>query len=1476
MGAVARLAKAMILLCFVITMKKCKVYYNIVPSESSQCSPDSQVCSTLEDFNNHSFETNVTLYFSQGWHYLHSELMIVNSSELFMHSDAENTWIICEGVGFLTIYNVTSVQIQNMAFMGCGESTMQEINLLTIYNSTFQGYYDSGTALFLIHSKANITQSSFLSNTGTYQFPLDNVFLQGDKYKQVGGAIAAYRSELWITACEFHGNNAEVGGALFIEETTILIAYTLFENNFAKAHDNGQSDITGGVVIAYWNCYVSINYSTFSNNSGLKRLQGVLFSYKSIIFVHQSLFVDSTGNVFDIVRSNLTDWNSIYEHNNSTTGAVLSARWNSNVTHSNCQFTSNHAVFKGGVIHADHYCTLVLKYCDVNHNTAIYGGAINVESCTLYIENSRFYGQAATLGSVLLAGISNIITNKTVLSNNSAKDTGILYLASCNTSLMSTAIINNSAHHQEGMTKGIVYATNTYINSSQHVLISGNFLGMDANIIYIEKCTCEFNGRFTFLKNSGSFMAVNSRIAFHGYTRFQYCSYFHNYSTVENGGAITTIDSTTYFHGKTEITRNHAMKKGGAVHATGSTVHMIGETIIGDNTADESGGGVYLFQSKLNCAHNCTFSGNIAMKSGGAIYAIASTVYADEKREGVEIPTTKNYSSYDIVTLITYIGNNAQMGGALAFEMNSKLYGSSTYEFIFKFNSAEYGGAVYVNDYTNSGTCASTSYLTYSAQTECFIQSLVYNNILRLYIETRHYQFIDNYAAKSGSSLYGGLLDRCTVSPIRDMLFTYIDNTTSRITTPTQSSRAARNTLEDIQMISSDPVRICFCRKMSPDCSYRWPGISVMKGHPFTVTLVAVDQVNHSVNATIRSFLSSPRGGLGEGQQSQSSYQTCTKLTFNAFSPLSSEKLTLYAEGPCNNTGISKSNVFVHFTACICPIGFQPVDSRDTNCDCICDPRLYPQFITSCNPITELLTREDTSWIGYHREINHSGYIIYRYCPYDYCYPPTHAVKINLNVDNGADAQCNLNRSGLLCGACKPGLSLSLGSTRCILCPKQWPGLLITIILAGILCGLVLVATLQVLNLTVAVGTINGIIFYTNIIAANFSTFIPATHPNVLTVFISWLNLDLGIDVCFVNGMNTYVKQWLQLIFPTYVIVLVAMVILISERSARFAKLIGRGNPIATLATLILLSYTKYLRAIIDIFSFAILKYPDDSVSVVWLPDATVRYLSGKHVLLFLVAVLIVILGIVYTFLLFAWQWLQLLPRKRVFQWIWYTRVNSFMDAYLASHTPKHRYWTGLLLIARIVLYLVSALNLSNNPRINLLAIGLTISCLFVLKAVLLVHVYRKWPIELVEFSFHVNLLLLTYSSFYSLGDSEKQTAIVYTSISISLALFFGILLYHIISTMFSTTWMRNLMNKATQRKNLILGDAQTALLLGDYDNYMESAAVAPTSTIVEISPEHSTQDSRNIDLHDPSSFTSLDMQSPPETETLVGNNNII
>ena len=56
------------------------------------------------------------------------------------------------------------------------------------------------------------------------------------------------------------------------------------------------------------------------------------------------------------------------------------------------------------------------------------------------------------------------------------------------------------------------------------------------------------------------------------------------------------------------------------------------------------------------------------------------------------------------------------------------------------------------------------------------LQTLTSSNGKRIYIDDCHYQFLGNYATKSGMGLYGGLLDRCTVSPITDLMFTYLDN----------------------------------------------------------------------------------------------------------------------------------------------------------------------------------------------------------------------------------------------------------------------------------------------------------------------------------------------------------------------------------------------------------------------------------------------------------------------------------------------------------------------------------------------------------------------------------------------------------------------------------------------------------------------------------------------------------------------------
>ena len=185
---------------------------------------------------------------------------------------------------------------------------------------------------------------------------------------------------------------------------------------------------------------------------------------------------------------------------------------------------------------------------------------------------------------------------------------------------------------------------------------------------------------------------------------------------------------------------------------------------------------------------------------------------------------------------------------------------------------------------------------------------------------------------------------------------------------------------------------------------------------------------------------------------------------------------------------------------------------------------------------------------------------------------------------------------------------------------------------------------LLALNITVAVGLINSFIFYTNIVAANGAVFFPSSEPSFPTVFVAWLNLDLGIDVCFIEGLDAYAKTWLQLAFPVYIISLVVLIIIVSEYSPRFVRLVGKRDPIATLATLILLSYATLLSTTIRALSFAVIEYPDGSQETVWLLDGNVKYFQGKHAALAIVALLIILIGVPYTLLLFFWQWIVRAP----------------------------------------------------------------------------------------------------------------------------------------------------------------------------------------------------------------------------------------
>ena len=222
-----------------------------------------------------------------------------------------------------------------------------------------------------------------------------------------------------------------------------------------------------------------------------------------------------------------------------------------------------------------------------------------------------------------------------------------------------------------------------------------------------------------------------------------------------------------------------------------------------------------------------------------------------------------------------------------------------------------------------------------------------------------------------------------------------------------------------------------------------------------------------------------------------------------------------------------------------CPKGF----SLHLDGYCQCDTILSSHIpsLTHCNIDDQTIPRPANSWISAHTVNNSHSYQVSLHCPFDYCLP--HSSHLNLSTP---DSQCQFNRSGLLCGQCQQGLSAVFGSSQCKQCSNVY---LLIIIPIGI-AGLVLVLLLFVLNLTVTDGNISGFIFSVNIIYINTSSILLQKN-SVMYTFIMLANLDLGVTVCFYNGMDDYTKQWLQLLCPAYLILIVTSVIIASRYSTR-------------------------------------------------------------------------------------------------------------------------------------------------------------------------------------------------------------------------------------------------------------------------------------------------------------------------------------
>ena len=353
----------------------------------------------------------------------------------------------------------------------------------------------------------------------------------------------------------------------------------------------------------------------------------------------------------------------------------------------------------------------------------------------------------------------------------------------------------------------------------------------------------------------------------------------------------------------------------------------------------------------------------------------------------------------------------------------------------------------------------------------CFVQAdteseYVYDELSSIKIYSTN-----DLASKDGHFLYGGLLDRCRMKTEswETVYSTFIDNHVIRVNSQIIINKGRE--------ITSEPYDLCVCNS-NQSSTYRFcvktHSVQVYRGQQFLVPLHAIAQVG--TTSTTVTAITSAKAKLEIHQTSQQLPDHCFMLPYTVYSIGSHEQVVLYSDGPCRDTG--DAGVIINVTLLPCPNGFTQFEEV-----CICEGRLQQYHVNCTIAEDPYMTKESNSqfWMGVlYVNMTYQGLILGKSCPVEYC--EKNAVQMTLT---DPDVQCDLNRTGLLCGACATNYSLMLGSSKCQICSNSHLVLLLPFAAAG----MALVVFLTFLRLTIATGTLNSVILYAKIVQVNRKIF---------------------------------------------------------------------------------------------------------------------------------------------------------------------------------------------------------------------------------------------------------------------------------------------------------------------------------------------------------------------------------------------------
>ena len=1256
-----------------------------------------------------------------------------------------NPTVICVNDGGLNIYRSNNFTVEGITLIGCGATNALYDNYIPVLDITHSNNVSiqKCSFLYLLGQVINlITQVSGYVNI------INCTFVNSNHYKGEGIAIYIiiifpenlefnYNNVLTFKNCDFRSNrgaksiihmtqygqklkeiNAHVINSSFSNNQGISIYlsnhYNLHVMGEVLFQNNEVEDGAGIYISDHSNVIFGENSSTkFINNYAYYNGAAIFLNYNSsAIFDENSIvnFYDNkarNGIVYCNGRSIVMfkETCKVTFNRNSAThyGAAIYSFDNSQVVftgNSTVTFKNNIVSFhdahlqQGGIILSDNNGSLAFEENSVivfSNNTADIGTAI----FSIHNSNVIFKGSSRIMFNSNIAHYCGILTSALFSNITFTDNTKVTY----DTNTVSYILSRN-----DESSAGIICTfQRSEIIFTEHSLVTfinnkadrgGAVIIAESNVIMEEFSTIAFNNNFALYSSGGAFVCSNnSNVTIKGNSNVT----FNNNMASQSGGAIHSYNMCRIIfkdNSTSTFFSNTARDTGGGIFSSQlSEITFQGNSsIIFDGNTADNGGGLYVDKNidiSFSEDTKITFQYNRA-NYGGAILAYDHTNITVAGK-----------------SVLVFLNNEAiQSGGAGYFNCSCNIIIEETSIVTFNYNKAIQAGAVCINDrtkftvkenstasfYNNIGIIGggAVKLLNYSGLTlnDKITVKFINNNAQyggAIFLDTtavmvnssckNSIKFTNNIAKVSGNSVYQDVAKSCKSSCLSDRL---VGISSEYIATPPNELRFY------------DPA-ICIDGDNDTQCNNCYVR-NIMLGTEIVIPACVVDYYNQSIDSThflVQSetysnyFFSGPKQvfiscDMFEGIIIMGNQSLSQSVNFSIYIKLN---IAL-------NSNWKQVTVNLTIELSPCHPGFWQYPKSRT-CECY-----NASDIVLCSGSNSAIKRG--YWFG-----SVTGKPTIAFCLIDYCnFTCCETSNGYYHLSPVRDNQCRSHRSGIACGSCEEGYTLSFDSAECVHLKECSIGWTILVLALVVFYWIIIIgAVFSLMHFKVAIGYMYAITYYYSVIDLLLSQ--NWYHSNPLYITISVMSSVAKVipqflgKFCFIPNMSGIDQQFIHYIHPVAISLFLVLITVFARRSHRLSSFISKGI-IHVICCLLLLSYTSLATTSLLLMR-PLIFHGVDKVYTYVSPD--VEYFHGRHLVYGIVAMLfttIIVIGL--PFLLALEPFLN--------SKINFIRIKPLLDQFQGCYKDKYRCFAAYYMICRLIIITIIIANSSSEYNVQCLLIS--------------------------------------------------------------------------------------------------------------------------------------------------------------------------